>query len=259
MDSREADVTNAIDDLPTGRYVVGVNYLKHGDQAPSLKRIQRDVGNWLSSLPVGSTAESEYSWEEDGWSVRCWAVPYDEDIDEAEDDDEGGLGFIGPKVFDGKLEGLRLRAKLDRKASKYGELNAPLLAVTTSTQHQGERDLMTALLGDVGWYLNLESKTGFSGRKPNGVFYDTAGPRNVALSAVIHGYFGVLRFAEPDKSLRLVHHPFAAKPLPHGLFPFCEERSFDGDGQVVTQPPTTSVADFFSLPSGWPHFDQDGR
>ena len=187
-----------------------------------------------------------------------WAVPFDEEIDEAEDDDEGGLGFIGPKVFDGKLESLRLRAKLDRKASKYGVLDAPLLVVTTSTQHQGEHDLMTALLGDKLWNVNMETREVIETRKQNGVFYDGAGPRNVALSAVIHGYFGVLRFAEPDKSFRLVHHPFAAKPLPRGLFPFCEEKRFDTDtGQGLSEPASQTVCEFFGLPTGWPFFDND--
>ena len=165
--------------------------------------------------------------------------------------------MIGPRIFDAK-EHLRLRAAIDRKASKYGSLDVPLLVVTNSTEHQAERDLMTALLGDVQWQINMATRDVSVTRKPNGVFYDTKGPRNVTLSAVMHGHFGALSFADDDKALVIVHHPFAPHPLPHGLFPFCEERHFDGGtGEMVTTPPRMTIGEFFDLPSGWPFFDKD--
>lgn len=56
----------------------------------------------------------------------------------------------------------------------------------------------------------------------------------------------------------LVHHPFATKPLPLDLFPFCEEGHFDREsGELVTTPPAMNVGKFFGLPSGWPFFDDD--
>ena len=257
-DSREDDVNEAINNVPTGRYVLGVSYPQRGAAAPPLKRIQQDVARRMSSLAQGLPRECEWTWEDAGWSIRFWAVPYDTDAADDPDDVEGGLGFIGPKVF-GRVEHLRLRAAIDRKASKYGNLDRPLLVVTNSTQFQAERDLMTALLGDVVWHIDFASKTGSTGRKPNGVFYDARGPRNVALSAVLHGHFGALSFARDDQAFTLVHHPFSAHPLPRGLFPFCEELHFDvASGDPVTVPAMSRVTEFFGLPSGWPHFDQDG-
>ncbi len=256
-DSREDDVNEALNNVPTGRYVLGVSYPKRGAGAPPLKRIQRDVAERMSSLALGPPRECEWTWEDAGWSIQFWAVPYDTDVTDDPDDDEAGLGFIGPKVFD-RVEHLRLRSAIDRKASKYGDLGEPLLVVTNSTQHQSERDLMTALLGDVLWQINMVSRDVTVTRKPNGVFYDARGPRNVALSAVLHGHFGVLSFARDQQEYTLVHHPFSAHPLPQGLFRFCEERSFHrqtGDLQVT--PPTTTVGEFFGLPDGWPFFDRD--
>ena len=90
----------------------------------------------------------------------------------------------------------------------------------------------------------------------NGVFGSPTTPRNVVLSAVMHGNFGMLNFH--DRPMILVHHPFASDPLPFGLFPFCEERHFDANtGKMVTTPPTMTVGEFFDLPSGWPFFDKD--
>jgi hypothetical protein len=256
-DSRENDVTEAINRVPTGRYVLGVSYRLRGAGAPPLKRIQREVAERMSSLAQGPPRECEWTWEDSGWSIRFWAAPYDADAADDPDDDEGGLGFIGPKVFD-VVEHLRLREAIDRKASKYGNLERPLLVVANSTQHQSERDLMTALLGDVLWQINMSTRKVTVSRRPNGVFYDANGPRNVALSAVLHGHFGALSFASDDQAFTLVHHPFATHRLTLGLFPFCEERRFDPEtGDLETIPPTTTVGGFFGLPDRWPFFDLD--
>jgi hypothetical protein len=155
---------------------------------------------------------------------------------------------------------IRLRSAMDGKASKYGELGRPLLLVLGSTQFQSDRDLMTALLGDVQWHINFATKAVTTGRRPNGVLYDAKGPRNVAMSAVMHGHMDALSFAAKDRPMALTHHPFAAYVLERGLFPFCEERYFDAaTGELVTVPPGISVQEFFGLEAGWPHFDRDGR
>jgi hypothetical protein len=81
-------------------------------------------------------------------------------------------------------------------------------------------------------------------------------PRNVALSAVMHGCIDVLSFT--DRPMVLVHHPFARRALPLGLFPFCEERHFSREGgELVTISPTMTVGEFFGLPLKWPFFDAD--
>lgn len=256
-DSREDDVTEAINNVPTGRYVLGVSYPQRGAGAPPLKRIKRDVAERMSSLAQGPPREYKWTWEDAGWSIRFWAVPYHADAADDPDDDEGGLGFIGPKVFD-VVEHLRLRAAIDRKASKYGNLEKPLLVVTNSTQHQSQHNLMKALLGDTLVQVNIITHDVTQSRKPNGVFYDASGPRNVALSAVLHGHFGALSFARDDQAFTLVHHPFSTRPLPLGLFPFCEERRFDSEaGELQATAPTTTGGGFFGLPDGWPFFPLD--
>jgi len=80
------------------------------------------------------------------------------------------------------------------------------------------------------------------------------------MSAVMHGHFDALSFALKDRPITVTYHPFATHRLPRGLFPFCEERYFDeGTGELVTIPPETTVAEFFGLEAGWPHFDRDPR
>ncbi len=113
-----------------------------------------------------------------------------------------------------------------------------------------------SLQGDHVWDQN-QGTNYFSERySPNGVFGSLAKPRNVVLSAVVHGNFKVLNFV--DRPMTIVHHPFASNPLPVGLFPFCEEHHFDREtGELVTTPRSMSVGEFFGLPSVWPFFDDD--
>jgi hypothetical protein len=248
-DAREDDILEAIDKVPTGRFVLGVRFVKRGAQSPSISSLRRGLLDWLSSLkgqePTIGQSRAEWAWEDRGWTISIWAAAVEE---------EGGLGVVGPVVFT-PVEHLRLRRAIDRKASKYGPLSMPLLVITASTEHQTERDLMTALVGDKLWQINLTTRDVTVKRKANGVFYDSKGPRNRTLSAVMHGHFGALGFA--DRPITLVHHPFASHPLPFGLFPFCEERHFNETGEPVTRPAIVSVGEFFGLPSGWPFFDQD--
>lgn len=260
-DAREADVLEAIDKVPTGHFLLQVDFEKRGSQAPSIRRLRRGLTSWLASLDhVAAIDEfrdtnrlNEWTWAEGDWRVKFGALPAEADPG----DDEGALGMIGPRVLDMK-EHLQLRKVIDRKASKYGSLAAPLLVLTNSTQYQRDRDLKMALFGDPVWDENPR-RNGFSERfSLNGVFGSLAKPRNVVLSAVVHGRFGVLNFA--DRPMTLVHHPFASNPLPVGLFPFCEEHHYDrGTGHFVTTPPAMSVGEFFGLPSGWPFFDDDPK
>ncbi len=253
-DAREADVIDAIDKVPTGRFILGVHGIEPGAESAPLRQLRRSLTAWLSTLDQGEVRRSsEWTWKERGWAVQVSAIPAEGEPLE----DEGGIGIIMSNAFTND-QPLRLRAAIDGKASKYGSLGKPLLVVTDSTERQTERDLETALLGDVVWHIDFASKTGTAGRKPNGVLYDAAGPRNVALSAVMHGHFDTLDFA--DRPMILVHHPFASNPLPLGLFPFCEERHFDAStGEMVTTPPTMAVGEFFGLPSGWPFFDDNSK
>jgi len=258
-DAREAEVLEAIDKVPTGHFLLQVEFEKRGSQAPSIRRLRAELTSWLASLDhVAAIDEfretnrlSEWTWTECHWRIKFGALPA-----EAEPgDDEGALGIIGPQDLD-TTQHLRLRRALDVKASRYGRLDNALLVVANSTEYQRERDLMMALFGDVVWDVDLRRDHASERFLLNGVFGSPTKPRNVVLSAVMHGHFDVLSFA--DRPMILFHHPFTPKPLPLGLFPFCEERHFDREtGKLVTAPPTMSVGEFCGLPSGWPFFDKD--
>lgn len=260
-DAREADVLEAIDKVPTGHFLLQIEFEKRGSKAPAIRRLRAELTSWLASLDHVAAIDEfrktnrlkEWTWAEGDWRIKFAGLPAEAELG----DDEGALAIIGPRALDLK-EHLRLRAAIDRKASKYGSLAAPLLVVTNSTEYQRDRDLMIALLGDPVWDVDLRNSHVSERFSLNGVFGSPAKPRNVVLSAIVHGKYDVLNFA--DRPMTLFHHPFASSPLPLGLFPFCEERHFDREtGELVTTPRAMSVGDFFGLPSKWPFFDDDPK
>jgi len=260
-DAREADILEAINRMPIAGFLPCVEFERRGSQTPSIRRLLAGLTSWFASLDHVAAIKqlretnrlSEWTWMEADWRVKIRALP----IEFERGRGKGALGIVGPRVF-WDQERFRLREALDDKASKYGGLDAPLLVLINSTEYQQDSDLMTALVGDEVWDVDVIHNRASRRFRPNGVFGSRAKPRNVFLSTVMHGRFNVLSFASTEHTLVIVHHPFASRPLPRGLFPFCEERHFDSVSlQMVTTPPTMSVGEFFGLPRGWPFFDKD--
>ena len=249
-DVRKGKVFDAIQEIPTGRFVVGANVEASGASDVPLKALRPAFSRWIGSLSRDPKVDQEnvWKWESDGWRIGFWATPIDE---------EGGLGIIGPEIFDAHEQAIRLRRAIDEKAAKYGALDKPLLIVTNSIQHQSERDLSLAVEGDYVYQVNTVTRDVSILRKPNGVFVNTLGARNVNMSAVMHGCFGAITFTRDNPDIRIVQHPYAAQPLPRGLFPFCEEWHYNDDGARVVTPASMTLADFLGLPAEWPYFDDD--
>jgi hypothetical protein len=254
-DAREAEIVEAIDKVPTGQFLLLVQFEERGAENLPLRPLRNRLTAWLESL-AGQDSPSEaqqFDWKDRGWTIRIKALPTEIEVE----DDGGALGILGPHAFDND-QPLRLRSALDGKATKYGDLGQPLIVVLNSTEMQSERDLMTALLGDVLWHVNHATHEVTTGRKSNGVFYDSKSPRNVALSAVMHGHFNALSFA--DRDFRLVHHPLATYPLPKRLFPFCKEIYFDPEsGDAIEVEATMNLGQFFGLEDDWPFFSSDDQ
>jgi len=170
-DALEADLLEAINKTPTGRFLLRIEVEARGAAAPATKPLRAQLEAWLASLDADEVTARveetkrlpEWIWEKDGWRVRFVAMP----TIASPDDGEGAIGMrLASFVPD---QHIRLRAAMDGKASKYGELGKPLLLVLDSTEFQSDRDLMTALLGDVLWHIDFATGAVTTSRKPNGV------------------------------------------------------------------------------------------
>lgn len=218
-DALEADLLEAINKAPTGRFLLEVEVEARGAGAPAAKPLRAELARWLASLDVDQVADTfnaaqrlpEWTWQRDGWRVTFRAIP----TIGSEDDGRDAVGMILSTFVPDQHK--RLRAAMDAKASKYGSLEKPLLVAVNSTQFQHDEDLLTALLGDVVWHIDFSSNTGTTDRTPNGVFYDAKGPRNANVGCDAWPFRGPelrrLRPADEPHAPSVRNAPTAPQPV----------------------------------------------
>jgi hypothetical protein len=255
QDRMEEDIIALLDQLRIGsRFLLQVACEEHGSVAPSARKLRATVADWLTTLDpdliqarmANGSPWPSFAWEDRGWRIRIGAIPVS--APDSDDDDDGAIGMIGVKYLQGSQSG-RIRSAVDEKATKYGELDRPLLVVVNSLEHQFDEQLVDAMFGDRVW--TISGKTVRETRRANGLVGTLSKPRNINLSAVLHGRFDAWSFASKTSPMTLTHHPFASMKWPTGLLPFCVERLHDASGVPTTVEPSTTVAEFFGLDPAW--------
>ncbi|HLF77475.1 MAG TPA: hypothetical protein VJB57_08280 [Dehalococcoidia bacterium] len=252
-DALEAQFLDVLNKTPVLHHLLSLSFEARGSSAPPGKKLRAELAKWAELLDSGLALASEtpFHWNHEGWRVAFHALP----LKDGEEADGTAIGMT-INTFDVK-ESLRLRGALDGKASKYGILGKPLLVVVGSTEFQRDVDLWDAVLGDRVWDVHHNSNEVTERRIAKGVFGHVQRPRNTTMSAVLHAPFRSHSFASGETELSIIHHPFADVPFPQGLFPFVKEYDWDPAGKAAAIEPTATVADYFNLGVGWPHFDQD--
>jgi hypothetical protein len=250
-DALEAEFLDAINKTTIGQFALGLSFDARGLKAPPAKKLRSELARWVASLDPDATKVTDFLWEHEGWQVNFHAFP----LKGKANADDNAIGMTMNSMW--VDEALRIRQAVDLKATKYGSLEKPLLVVVGSTEIQQDEELWEALLGGRVYQLNRKSKQVTETPKRNGVLFDTKGPRNTFMSTVLHAPFRSHSFASRESPPTITHHPYASLTLPHGLFPFADERWFDDDGKLVRVEAQCTVAEFFSLAEGWPHFYDD--
>ncbi|MBP7482062.1 MAG: hypothetical protein KA788_05950 [Lacunisphaera sp.] len=145
-----------------------------------------------------------------------------------------------------------IRESVDKKASKYGELDAPyVLAVNATGEYQSEEDATDALLGSpcvtIRQFDDGRRETKES-RNPDGVWWGQNGPRNTGLSAVLF----TKRLSPWSVELRralLIRSPWAARPL--AAVPLQVDELNPVEGKFVKSE-GISLGAVVGLHKGWP-------
>ena len=145
-----------------------------------------------------------------------------------------------------------IRESVDKKASKYGELDAPfVVAVNATGEYQNEEDAFDALLGspcvivrrfEDGRVEQRES------RNPDGVWRGKNGPRNTGLSAVLSTE-RLSPWSVDLRRARLIRNPWAARPLAAAPLKVDELNPVEGKF-VKSEGSAFGVT--FGLHKGWP-------
>ncbi len=224
--ARLGQILDSLNKVEATGFRFWLDIVQQGPTDVSTRQLRRELKGWVDSL---DWAEIKTAWERDGgwealpskdWTARDWrlrfrVIPV---RDPAEGSDGGrAVGMHGPaeaSVIDGVTP---VRASLEEKAHKYGELDEPfVIALNLCDMMFGDDAVVDALLGSQ--YASWDRKTGEfrSERRRNGFFQPG---RHTRVSAVL--YCRRFNALDPDSHPPTVwHNPFASLPLSPEFLPF---------------------------------------
>jgi hypothetical protein len=159
----------------------------------------------------------------------------------------------------GPLKGLAELGKvLNAKVRKYGDLSLPfLIVVFDRISRFGFLDLPSDV-ADALFGREFRAERVVNGKTVESrIIRETLGwmgrpgrPRNTSASAVmVFPHCDIWRLGEAKYDPLLVHHPWAAHPLPVGMLPFRRLEMDENEGRVI---PATSIGEILGLPQPWP-------
>lgn len=240
------------------RFFLLVGVEEAGSATLGRKRVLDPVERWLAGLDL---AELSRTTDEGGdlpecrltpgdWVITIGASPVREDMPLTDDERVVGSSVEGVATIDDVRP---LRRNLKRKATHYGELDAPyVIAALCVGTFVEDWDVEGALLGDIS-YVSDPRQSGFTRvRNPNGLWYGPGGAVNTRVSAVVtipKLSAASAAIAEPTVWI----NPWAKHPLVHE-FPW-RRKEIAPDGQITTHEATTAAAEILGLPPGWPGSD----
>lgn len=282
---RENTVKDLINSIDSRDFKLLFNLRESSQKQLPARKLRRELRRWLESLDPESERHrierggpsSTFPWCEYGWSIQFTAIP----VNTRRDPRAIGAEIQGPS--DATENYTKLGRALKGKADVYRSIELPYLVVAgsaTSIQSDDE-ELFETLFGP--WYCKIDRDLRaivFEGRRWDALWGSPDRPRNRHVSAVLYtpwrepwgfcarplvfsyppdAYFETFEEAlaandietdEPSQ-WRLAHNPWAAAPLPRGLFPFAKELYSDSSERVSAEPQTT-LNHVLGLPDPWP-------
>lgn len=214
------------------------------------RQLRGALAAWIADLPDSDEAKNvpPFVYETFGAKFTIEA-PFCKNRRDRPDDRAIGVRSLEPYWG---TPGDRIRESVDKKASKYGELDAPyVVAVNATGEYQSEEDATDALLGSPCVIIRQfddgrrETK---GGRNPDGVWWGKNGPRNTGLSAVLF----TKRLSPWSVELRrtlLIRSPWAARPL--AAVPLQVDELNPVEGKFV-KTDGSALGAIFGLHHGWP-------
>lgn len=214
------------------------------------RHLRGALATWIANLPDSDEAKNVPPFVYEAFGAKfSIEAPFRKNQRDRPDDRAIGVRSLEPYWG---TPGDGVRESVEKKASKYGELDAPyIVAVNATGEYQSEEDAIDALLGSPCVIIRQfddgrrETK---EGRNPDGVWLGRHGPRNTRLSAVLF----TKRFSPWSVELRralLVRSPWADKPL--AAAPLRVDELNPVDGRFVKSE-GSALGTIFSLHEGWP-------
>lgn len=256
--TREATIYNALDaaELPPG-YRLLFDVEAPGAKLPKIAALRKEVEEWARAHANVETAPDEDPpsrvFEAGDWRIELKLIGgYNKERPATR-----AIGGAMGKIRHVKAEE-EIRDALEKKGSRYGQLNVPYLIVVADCKEElqgGEYNseaLIDAVCGTYAQSVAFPSGEMSEGRQSNGYWWRGGKPAHTGVS-------GVLLLPKPHLwDLRnerwqplMVYHPFGAHPLPDDLLglPFYRH---DPEKNEMVKHKGVALADTLGLPEPWP-------
>ncbi|ODR94128.1 hypothetical protein AUC70_11235 [Methyloceanibacter stevinii] len=239
--------------LPAGCYL-GYELIEGSPRSPALRRVASTVEQWAQrNNQLARKAIVSEVFDFDGWTVELQLI-----AGESKKVASRAIGLMGTEAR-WIAPHLDLRSALERKARRYGELNAPYLIVAAEAREDmwntgsSSETMLDALLGDRVFRV-VKGRRPTPGRARNGFWFARGAPCNQNVS-------GVLTIPTSQLwALRSTHHQalLAINPWAQHLLPdeFRRLRNIGrtDDGWSVQE--NNLLADLLDVPEPWPPEEQ---
>jgi hypothetical protein len=263
-EARLDTVIDTINDrMQIDHFMLGMEVLNVGSDAPATRPLCDKLQEWLSSLDAdqliasgspGADDEPEsFEWDHGDWHLIFEAYPLAPDRR-----GPGGriIGVIRPAEAHAIDDVKPLRKRLAAKAKAYGKLDAPyVIAIDAVGEFTEDNDFLSALYGTpaVRYYENpgpdAPPPTGI--RRSDGLWTRPHGWHNTHVSAVLAST-RLMPWTVGSAVPTLWHHPAAALPV-DGICPLLRQARPDlTSRQIQYSEPEVTPHEFFELPEGWP-------
>jgi hypothetical protein len=254
-DRRMREALQAIDEVVSPDFFLGVHTSGAPRSQVATGRLRRAVQAFVDGLDYDTARvnfEAQrptpiFSMEHDGLRIVIDVIP--------KNTRQAGGRAIGSRVLPGGVvtPHVAIKSAIEGKAGRYGDLNLPyVIAVSALEEFANADSAIDALFGTEAVVVHADGRDEWV-RNPDGAWRNRNGPVYTRVSAVL----STERLSAWDlgqRSLRLIHNPWAARPL--GDVPLGVEVRRVVDERLVTVP-GRSLREILELPEGWPESDPD--
>lgn len=250
----EAEIMDEVEKVQSETFTISLGFERIGTDMPSVREIVRPIQEWLDALDpdhaLASGVDPSCSIEVRDWELDLMAFPL-------EREHRGPVKQIigvGPVMVGNVNDTEKLRATLDRKRGKYGDLCEPLLfAVLMPSTFADLPAVEKALFGDTAlqYYMGERGRERWV-RLRNGFWIGERGPRARSVSGLVTG-FGLLPGCElANRRPRLWPNPWAVHPLTESLQMPQSVGSTEAQFDHQDDESNASPRAIFGLSSDWP-------
>ena len=264
-DRRFAELHDTLDRMDSPDYFLKIEYSGSPQRNIRGRVIRERLEQWCASLDYDEISrlyrEEAYdaipklSWTEQGCILTFSPVPKSPEFRGRPG--ARAVGVVMPAEVRQLYTHEDIRAAIDGKATKYGDLDVPLIvAINVLDDFCDDDDIGNALFGEDQIVTTRHADGRFTHarqRALNGAWRGPRGPRNTLVSAV-----SIANQLSPStlryRDITLIHNPWAINPLPLQALPIPQITVSIPDGRIHEHE-GTHHADLMGIPKLWPIHD----